>query len=61
MLNTDIYPTDLKFFTMLTPFNFPYYLNDNLRERDHWGDPEIDGRIILRWVYRVWDVGYGLD
>ena len=20
----------------------------NLRERDHWGDPDVDGRIILR-------------
>jgi hypothetical protein len=20
----------------------------NLRERDHWGDPGVDGRIILR-------------
>jgi hypothetical protein len=21
-------------------------------ERDHWGDPDIDGRIILRWIFR---------
>jgi len=26
----------------------------NLRERDHLGDPGVDGRIILMW-------GYGLD
>ena len=24
----------------------------NLRERDHLGDPGIDGRIILRWIFR---------
>jgi hypothetical protein len=24
----------------------------NLRERDHWGGPDIDGRIILRWIFR---------
>jgi len=29
----------------------------NLRERDHWGDPSVDGRIILRWIFRKWDVG----
>jgi hypothetical protein len=29
----------------------------NLWERDHWGDPGVDGRIILRWIFR--DVGYG--
>ena len=23
----------------------------NLRERDHWGDPAVDGRIILRWLF----------
>jgi hypothetical protein len=28
-----------------------------LRERDHWGDPGTDGRIILRWIFRKWDVG----
>jgi hypothetical protein len=25
-------------------------------ERDHLGDPGIDGRIILRWISRKWDV-----
>jgi hypothetical protein len=25
----------------------------NLRERDHWGDPGVDRRIILRSIFRV--------
>jgi hypothetical protein len=29
----------------------------NLRERDHLGDPGIDGRILLRRIFRKWDVG----
>jgi hypothetical protein len=29
----------------------------NLRERAHRGDPGLDGRIILRWIFRKWDVG----
>ena len=29
----------------------------NLRERDHLEDPGIDRRIILRWIFRKWDVG----
>jgi len=24
----------------------------NLRERDHWGDPDADRRIILRWIFK---------
>jgi hypothetical protein len=27
----------------------------SLRERDHWGDPDVDGRIILRGIFRKWD------
>ena len=25
----------------------------NLREWDHWGDPGEDGRIILRWIFKM--------
>jgi len=26
-------------------------------ERDHLGDPGIDGRIMLRLIFRKWNVG----
>jgi hypothetical protein len=29
----------------------------NLREGDHWGDPGLDGRIILGWIFSEWFVG----
>jgi hypothetical protein len=32
-------------------------LRGSLRERDHLGDQGVDERIILRWIFRKWDVG----
>jgi hypothetical protein len=29
----------------------------NLREKDHWGDPGEDWKIILKWIFRKWDIG----
>jgi hypothetical protein len=28
-----------------------------LRESDHLEDPGVNKRIILRWIFRKWDVG----
>ena len=25
--------------------------------KNHLGDPGVDGKIILRWIFRKWDVG----
>ena len=33
------------------------FLWGSLRARDHLEDPDIVGRIILRWIFKKWDVG----
>jgi hypothetical protein len=33
----------------------------SLRKRDHWGDPDVDGKIILRWISGSWRGLWGLD
>jgi len=33
----------------------------NLMERDPLEDQSLDGRIILRWILKKWDVGHRLD
>jgi hypothetical protein len=29
----------------------------DLRETDHWRDLGVDGRIIIGWIFRKWNVG----
>jgi len=29
--------------------------------KNHLADPGVNGRIILRYIFRKWDVGHGMD
>jgi len=29
----------------------------NLKEKVHLGDAGVDGTIVMRWIFRKWDVG----
>jgi hypothetical protein len=33
------------------------FLRGNLREREHWRDPGVDGKIKISWMFRKWDLG----
>jgi hypothetical protein len=35
------------------------FWRENLREGDHLEDPDVDGRIISKWILEKWDGGSG--
>jgi hypothetical protein len=35
---------------------YTVFWRGNLREIDHLGDPGVDRKIILKWIFRKWDV-----
>jgi hypothetical protein len=46
---------------VLKVYNSTWFWWGSLREGDHWGDPDVDGRIILKWIFGKWEGLWGLD
>jgi hypothetical protein len=43
---------------MLRPkYEISITFHQSLREINHFEDPDVDGRIILRWIFRKFDEG----
>jgi len=42
------------------PHNFTNHKSFG-KEGDPFEDKGVDGKIILRWIFRKWDGGHGLD
>jgi len=34
---------------------------ENLKESDHLEDPGTDGTVTLRWTFKKWVEGHGMD
>jgi hypothetical protein len=49
--------TVLKFGSLSTKSYIVFIGWGSLREKDHWGDPGVDGNIMLRWILWNWDLG----
>jgi hypothetical protein len=32
-----------------------------MRERGHLEDLDVDGKNIIKWIFKKWDLGHGLD
>ena len=47
------------YFTFTFTFTFTFSSSPSGRERGHWGDQDVDGRIILRWIFRKLAGGRG--
>jgi hypothetical protein len=35
---------------------FRFLVGKSKEKREHFGDQDVDGRIILRWIFMKWDV-----
>jgi hypothetical protein len=46
----------LRYFLKITVFFLQCCYVGYVRERDQWGDPGVNGRILLRRIFRKWDV-----